>query len=182
MPGVKGRSGGHNAKTPEAHRLAGSFKSERHSGYQGPKVVKGTPTAPKPLEAEAKAEWDRMVARLEVSGTVSTVDDAALFQYCRLFEETELIGHAKESNQVAIDRAEENLGDFEGEDFLKLIGEITQLRKLDAKFTDQLRAGRMALRQYLVEFGLTPASRGRVKLPDLGEQQDEWTAFDGSVQ
>jgi hypothetical protein len=35
----------------------------------------------------------------------------------------------------------------------------------------------MAMRQYLVEFGLTPASRGRIKLTNKVEQVDELTAM-----
>jgi hypothetical protein len=35
----------------------------------------------------------------------------------------------------------------------------------------------MAIRQYLVEFGLTPASRGRIKLPPKPEESDEFASF-----
>ena len=36
----------------------------------------------------------------------------------------------------------------------------------------------MAIRTYLVEFGLTPASRGRVKLPEQPPEDDPFAQFD----
>jgi hypothetical protein len=41
-----------------------------------------------------------------------------------------------------------------------------KLKQLDAKAITQLRQGHMALRQYLVEFGMTPAARNRVTPAD----------------
>ena len=49
---------------------------DRHAGGDAPDPPKGTPTPPKPLSGEAKAEWDRMVGRLTQNGTISIVDDA----------------------------------------------------------------------------------------------------------
>jgi hypothetical protein len=37
------------------------------------------------------------------------------------------------------------------------------LKKLDMKLTTQLRQGHMAVRQYLIELGMTPAARNRVQ-------------------
>jgi hypothetical protein len=38
----------------------------------------------------------------------------------------------------------------------------------------------MALRQYLVEFGMTPAARSRVKVPDAPAAADPFAEFDES--
>ena len=91
MAGVKGRSGGRNAKTVEQHRLEGTYDPSRHAGFENPEPPKGTPESPKPLQGDAKDEWDRMIRRLDASKTLSVVDDAALFQYCQLFAETEAL-------------------------------------------------------------------------------------------
>jgi hypothetical protein len=53
---------------------------------------------------------------------------------------------------------------LEGAELVAAITEIIKLRHLLMKQTTQTRQQRMALRQYLVEFGLTPSSRGRVKI------------------
>jgi P27 family predicted phage terminase small subunit len=39
---------------------------------------------PADLDGEARAEWERMVGRLDASKTLTVVDDAALANYCRL--------------------------------------------------------------------------------------------------
>jgi hypothetical protein len=44
------------------------------------------------------------------------------------------------------------------------------LRHDIAKMTGQLRQQRMAIRQYLVELGLTPSARGRVKVATTRER------------
>jgi hypothetical protein len=118
-----------------------------------------------------------MMVRLQQSQSLFLVDDAAVYQYCQLYAETEQIAIDQDHLELAVERLEEKLDGFQGEDFLRLIQELTNQRKLIAKCTDQLRAGRMALRQYLVEFGLTPASRGRIKLPATEPTVDEFTAY-----
>ena len=174
MAGVAGRSGGRNAKTSQEHELAGTVRTNRHD-FDSPSPPKIKPSPPKELEADALAEWEAMIGRLEVSGTLTLVDDAAIYQYCRLYAETEEIAIDRQHLEAAVDRLEENLGDLKGEDFVKLVQELTQQRKLISKCTDQLRSGRLALRAYLVEFGMTPAARSRVKLPKGATvQKSKW--------
>jgi hypothetical protein len=80
--------------------------------------------------------------------------------------------------QASIEILQENMGDVKGPERVELFRQIVILRQLVSKATDQLRQGRMALRQYLGEFGLTPASRGRIKLPPKpAEQVDDFAAF-----
>ena len=164
MAGVRGRSGGRNAKTAAAHRVNGTFTPSRHAGFENPEPPTGTPTAPKSLTGDAADEWGRMVARLEKSKTLSVVDDGVLYQYCRLFAETEAIAVAQEETAASIGILEENLRGLESEEMVAAIQEITKLRSLEARYTTQIRQGRVALRTYLVEFGLTPAARSRVKV------------------
>ena len=183
MPGVKGRSGGRNAKTPQAHTLAGTFEKKRHTGYLGPDPPKGIPRPPKPLTGEAGEEWARMITRLTLSQTLAQVDDGVLYQYCRLFAETEAIAGTQGETAATIAILEENLHGAERADLLAVCQEIAKLRQLEARYTNQIRQGRMALRAYLVEFGLTPASRGRVKLPTATAEVDPFDEFDkGTLQ
>ena len=65
--------------------------------------------APKALEGDALEEWDRMIHRLEVSRALSTVDDAALYQYCRLFAETDALALSQVETNQTIALLEENL-------------------------------------------------------------------------
>jgi P27 family predicted phage terminase small subunit len=185
MAGVRGRSGGRNAKTVKAHKLQGTFQKVRHGGVKNPEPPAGVPVPPKPLAGDALHEWNRMLARLAVSKTLSSVDDGVLYQYCQMFAETEGIALAQEETAATVRILQENLDglhELSFEDLLAAAQEITKLRKLEAGYITKVRQGRMALRTYLVEFGLTPASRGRVKLTDAAPKKDEWDDLDATVQ
>lgn len=118
-----------------------------------------------------------MVGRLTETGALAKVDDAALYQYCQLFAETEGI----RTDTLAIRRLSSQLKQaiqkLNGDALVRAVGEIVKLQALIAKETQQLRQGHMALRQYLVEFGMTPAARPRVKLPKTTAPASKLEAF-----
>lgn len=172
MAGNK-NSGGHNRIGAQLHILSGTFRRDRHLGQDSPDPPKGTPAPPKPLVGEAKAEWTRMVTRLEESRTLSMVDDAALYQYVQLFAETEQIKVDNIATRKLSTDLKKAVQALEGEMLVEAIGEIVKLQQLLAKQTVQLRQGHMAIRQYLVEFGMTPSARGRVKVSRQPSDEDK---------
>ena len=177
MPGVKGLSGGRNAKTREQLERDGTFRKDRHGDLRNPAPPIGRPDPPKELTGEALAEWERMIARCELDGTLSKVDDAALYQYCCLFAETEAIAVTKQELADSARILQENFdrqGDVDFSDLLAAAQEITKLRQLEARYTSQIRQGRMSIKAYLVEFGKTPAARSRVKLPEQPPVEDDF--------
>lgn len=181
MPGVKGqRSGGHNAKTSQQHKLEGTFQRVRHAGSRGPDKVEGIPTSPKPLEGDAAEEWDRMVTSMTRAGTLSANDGAILYQYCKVFAETEAHAISQLETSGSIDIMEENLAGLEGPDLIAAFQEISKLRKLEFQYSSQILKGRMAQRQLLGELGQTPAARGRVKVPDVPDE-DPFAEFGGGA-
>ena len=140
-----------------------------------------------------------MVDRLEAAKTLATIDDAALYQYCCLFAETEGILESRRTNAAlvtklltavarmeahlkeiaAADRVAESVTVVDVGDLTAAIAQIVKLKALDVKHTTQLRQGHMAIRQYLVEFGMTPAARSRVKVPETPTPADPFAEFDG---
>jgi P27 family predicted phage terminase small subunit len=99
-----------------------------------------------------------MVVRLTASQTLSTVDDGALYAYCRLFADAE-----------RLQRAVDALG---SPFYLKTSVDGAGVEHLEPKVHPgfaALRSYRQALRQFLVEFGLTPSSRSRVRVADVSE-------------
>jgi phage terminase small subunit len=156
---------GRRRLAPQTHLLRGTFQRSRHGGHEVPEPPRGTPEPPGPLTPVAQAEWQRMITRLEQSGTLSVVDDAALYQYAKLYAETEQI----EADQAEVRRLALTLAKpikkLQGATLVDALQTITALRGLIAKATRDLRQGHMAIRQYLVEFGMTPSARTRVKLP-----------------
>lgn len=151
MAGVRGRSGGRNKKPARLHILQGTFQPSRH---QGPDVEApgGVPTMPKGLPTAARREWHRLVDRLSAMGTLSRVDDLVLEQYCRLAADAGRLQADAEIlprtwfEKVSVDGA--------GAEHIE--------PKLHPVFA-QLRQYRLALRVLLVELGLTPLARNRVK-------------------
>ncbi len=181
MPGRKGqRSGGHNAKTVQALALGGTLRKDRHGKIASPQAPKGRPIPRKKLDGDAKAEWDAMLVDLEASGVLSPVDSAALYQYCRMFAESEELMRLKEETAGSAGIVEENIGDLEGADRVAAFQEITKLRALEAGYITKIHQKRLGLRVYLTEFGLTPASRGRVKVAEKPDGGDPFAEFETS--
>jgi hypothetical protein len=121
-----------------------------------------------------------MIGRLEQSKTLSVVDDAALYQYVELHAETEQI----KADNAAVRKLSADLKrharKLEGSDLLAAISEIVKLQIIIAKHTQQSRQGHLALRQFLLEFGMTPAARTRVKVTTPVERpQGKLVAFLG---
>lgn len=166
MPGTS-NSGGRNRRSAPTHVLRGTFRADRHEDVPAVIAPTGRPAPPKPLEGDAQAEWDRMIARLEQCGTLSIVDDGALYQYVQLFAETEGIAVTQAETAETIRILQENLDGLGKkvtfDQILEVAQELAKLRKLEAGYITKVRQGRMALRMLLTEFGLTPASRARVK-------------------
>ena len=82
--------------------------------------------------------WNRLVDRLEAAEAAKTLSADAFVQ--------SVLDRGTYGNQIA-----------------NAIAQVAQLKKLEAKYPSLLRAGHMAIRQYLVEFGMTPAARSRVQ-------------------
>lgn len=170
MPGTK-NSGGHNRRSRDFHLVHGTFREDRgHADADFIDPPKGVPDVPKHLAGAAKAEWARMVDRLETAKTLSKIDDAALYQYVQLFAETEAIreDHAQLRKLTKELRSAILKSQLAGSELIEAIGKIVVLQQLSQKQSIQLRQGHMGMRQWLVEFGMTPAARNRVKVPKTG--------------
>jgi P27 family predicted phage terminase small subunit len=159
-----GNSGGRNAKSPAMHLLQGTFRKDRHSDYETPEPPKGRPVPPKKLTGDARLEWDRMVARLEQVGSLSDVDDATLYQYVRLFAEVEdTRADFADIGPLVTTLKRRALRKLDGQELVDAIEKVVELQKLKNRLKVQAKAGALAIRQYLVEFGITTTSRVRVK-------------------
>lgn len=120
-----------------------------------------------------------MVARLEKSNTLAVVDDAALYQYCLLFAESEQVRADAEGNRKLAAKLHRMTAKLTGNDLVTAIDRIVDLQQLVANSIKTLRGHRMALRQWLVEFGQTPGSRTRVKIMKDAKPKSKLLAFRG---
>lgn len=178
MPGTASSGGyGNRRKSLKQHELDGTLRKDRHADLKNPIPTGGRPEMPEGLEPLAEKEWHRLIWAFEDMGMLHRVDAFSLENYAKLYAETEAVAVQQAEAAASVQILEQNLPGIEASDLVQVYGQIVILRKLISKCTDQLRQGRMAMRQYLVEFGLTPASRGRIKLPVESEPVDEFTAF-----
>jgi P27 family predicted phage terminase small subunit len=103
----------------------------------------GTPTCPRHLDKQAKAEWKRISAELISLGLLTAVDRAALAAYCQSW-----------SRWVA---AEEGIAKF---------GSVIKSPKsgfpIQNPHVSIANTALDSMRKFIVEFGMSPASRSRL--------------------
>ena len=160
-----GRSGGHNVKTLAQHALEGTTNVTRHSGYSNPELPEGAPDIPPGLIGEALAEWGRITGELARPGRSRELTGWC----CALLRP---LGTVRGDNiwlrvepltyeKVTIDGAGQELREVRKHPLL-----------VEARLLDQV------VKAYVVEFGLTPASPGRVKLPERPDEDDPFAEFE----
>ena len=172
-------SGGRNAKSPAEHRTIGTFQPSRHEGFETPDPPKGQPVPPRPLSSLEKAEWNRMVLRMEDSKTSSRVDDAVLYQYVQLFGEGEALRAANLETRRLSKALKKAARKLEGKELVQAIQAIVSLEFLSAKNEVACRQNHLAIKQYLVELGMTPSARTRVKIHKEVARTSKLVAFMG---
>ena len=112
-----------------------------------PPVPGAMPYAPKFVNAEAKREWNRMVAILLELGLYTEVDHAALAMYCQAW-----------GRWVVAERKLAETG--QGEIITGVMG-----GKMQNPWRYEANKAFEQMRQMLPEFGLTPSSRSRLSAP-----------------
>ena len=118
----------------------------------------GTPECPDWLDAEAKAEWARIVPELEFMGLLTRIDRCALAAYCQTYSRW-----ATAEQQVA--------------KFGTIVKSPEKQFPMKSPYLTIADQAMDAMRRFLVEFGMTPASRTRIRVPQDGEGADELDAF-----
>lgn len=136
---------GRPPKSATAKRLAGS--PGKRKLQQVPTAVQpDLPECPSHLSAEAKAEWQRICAELGAVGLLKRTDRSALAVYCASWAQwVEAEGKlANQGRVLETDRGYRYANPWVG---------------IANKALDNVR-------QFAIHFGLTPAARGRIALPE----------------
>lgn len=117
----------------------------------------GIPACPTHLDREARAEWKRIARELTGLGLLTSVDRAALAAYCAAY-----------SRWV---KAEEQVQKF---------GLVIKSPKsgypIANPYVGIANTALDQMRRFLIEFGMTPASRSRIHVDAPGEE-DPFDAF-----
>jgi P27 family predicted phage terminase small subunit len=146
--------GGHNRKPTRLKLLQGTARPDRERNE--PKPLPLAPPCPKWLPREAKREWRRLVPQLEKLGLVSRLDRDALADLC-----------------LTVTRLRE--AEAKVEELGVLIPSGTGWKKNPA--VTAAAEYRKALARWAERFGLTPGDRGRLDLPQVENEEDEFEKF-----
>jgi P27 family predicted phage terminase small subunit len=144
--------------TPTMLKVLSGNPGKRPLNEHEPVAPQGVPEPPAWLDAEAKAEWDRVTADLAGMGLLSRADRPALTALC-----------------VAWSRW------VEAEAQVKKFGTVVKSPEkgfpMKSPYLSIADQALETMRKLMVEFGLTPSSRSRIKIPDGGEAGDEFDRF-----
>ena len=126
-----------------------------------PKPPVKIPKPPIKLSKIARRQWKYIVPLLEELGVLAEIDGAALAAYCQTFQQwTDLEDVMKADDALAPD----------DENKLSLRDKLSVGRSL-IQIRNQMR-------MMLAEFGMTPASRGRVSVLDYKKPLDEYEMWE----
>ena len=140
-------------KKPTALKLVeGTYREDRVAKNE-PKPRLSVPKPPKHMGKIALEEWDRIVQELKENGLMTNLDRAALVCYCDLWEH-----YVIASEKVA----------REGQVIVTSNGNTIE----NPQFSIKKRAAEM-MHKFLIEFGMTPASRTRISASPLAKAPTE---------
>ena len=144
---------------PTALRVLRGNPGRRPLNDAEPKPVAGRPRCPSWLSREAKQEWRRIVPELERLRVLTAVDGAALAAYCQSFANWRRAEEylAENSYSVALTRI-----DRDGNEIV-----YAWQQRPEVAIGQKERA---LMKSFLIEFGLTPASRSRIKASPAEER------------
>lgn len=145
-------SGGRNAK-PTAIKLLQGNPGKRPINTEEPKPQEGEPEKPKGMPHAASREWDFIVPQLRLLGVLTIIDGKALMQYCDAYAHVEMARKEIKKHGLLIEEAI-----ISGEGFF--VGtkyKANPAVNIYATFSKIMNS-------YLQQFGLTPASRSKLKI------------------
>jgi len=158
-------SGGHNRKPTKSKVIQGTFRKDREPVNEPePTRVAEVPTPPSHLPTAGKRMWKRLAAELVDAGILTVVDLPALEVCClnygiyvSLWKSIFRMIEDPDTGKRRRRRLEEYMMGKNSQ----TMPEYTSMTKAFSTF-----------KSYLIEFGLTPASRSRVEVPRGSKDAD----------
>ncbi len=144
---------------PTLLKLLDGNPGKRAINGREPTPPKELPDCPDWLDVTAKGEWERMSGVLSEMGLLTSADRSALAAYCVSY-----------SRWVQAEQQVQKFGTI-----VKSPEKNFPMKSPYLTVADQALE---SMRKLMVEFGLTPSSRSRIKVPDGGPMSD----FDAFVE
>lgn len=146
------RGSGRRPKPSAIKKLQGN-PGKRPLNAKEPSAPAGDPEMPADLPKAAQEEWNRIIPELRALGVLSKIDRAALAAYCHAYARWFEAEREITKRGIVID--EFGCSD-EGEQFF--------LRSKKNPAVTISESAMKLMKSFLVEFGMTPASRSRLAM------------------
>jgi P27 family predicted phage terminase small subunit len=144
--------------TPTTLKVLSGNPGKRPLNEREPAAPQGLPEIPEWLDDEAKAEWRRITIDLAEMGLLSKADRPALAAYCTAWSRwVDAEAQVKKYGTVV---KSPDKGFPMKSPYLSIADQALEL-----------------MRKLMVEFGLTPSSRSRIRVPSGGDEADELDRF-----
>jgi P27 family predicted phage terminase small subunit len=150
---------------PTAVKIAEGNPGKRRLNTKEPEPELGEPSMPRHLCPVARKEWQTIVPELLKLGVLTVIDRAALAAYCESFALWESARREVRKNGIT----------FTTKSVIKDEVIVTGIKRNPAVAIAN-EALRM-MKSYLVEFGLTPASRSRLSVEQPPKEDDPVASF-----
>jgi P27 family predicted phage terminase small subunit len=163
---------------PTALKIAEGNPGKRALNFDEPQVQAGEPLMPKGLSLSGRREWKSIVQELLKLGVLTVVDGKALAAYCECFAMWEMARKEIKKNGLTFQtKTVVNTKMPDGTVKQEVI--LCSIKKNPAVAIafESLRA----MKSYLIEFGLTPASRSRLHVVAPPKEDDPVATFMAKV-
>src|SRR4030095_10774868 len=144
--------------TPTMLKVLSGNPGKRPLNEREPVTPQGLPEMPAWLDDEAKAEWERLTVDLAEMGLLSKADRPALAAYCTAWSRW-----------------------VDAEAQVKKYGTVVKSPDkgfpMKSPYLSIAEQSLETMRKLMVEFGLTPSSRSRIRVPAGGDEADELDRF-----
>lgn len=158
--------GGHNRKPRELKVLHGTFRADRNPGNEpDPEKVVDIPKYPTGMNKHARKLWKNLCTELIDLGVLTVVDLPAMEICCVNYglykdaHEAVYSEKVKDPETGKLKKIKRSLAEYMKGRNSQTIPEYTAMTKAFETF-----------KSYITEFGLTPASRNRLNLPEKPEE------------
>jgi P27 family predicted phage terminase small subunit len=149
---------GRRAIAHEVKEATGAFRKDpQRRNAASPKADGASPTVPKGLCRVAKAKWKELIGDLKRNGVLSTDTREMLVSYCTIYAKWMEARKKVEETGLAIES----------------VDKIGQLVISKNPYVAEMHKFRDQLNKLLPEFGLTPASRQKLKSMNLDEKKED---------
>jgi P27 family predicted phage terminase small subunit len=128
-----------------------------------PKFTSGIGDVPGWLDARAREVWELVASELGGLGMLQRVDSASLASYCQAVSMAEKAQGEVDEYGLTLSKSDQNGNEL----------------RYKNPAVGILKDSMLLIQKFASEFGITPASRGRVKAPEAKKEDDPLEEFLG---